>query len=320
MKSLRILTGAHAGVQLPLEAPTVRLGNDVSVDIQLDDWTQTAIELRVQPDGDVLLRAAGGAETAVRDFAPLRFGDIVLCVGPATGEWPSDMALIGKVLEPAAPAGVPRQVWRRAAIAGFATGALMLGGLVMIAGHGADEVRAEDANLKLSARVGRALAAGGAAELTVSESQGRVIVEGLLASGSELAKVRSLLEPFGREVITRLASAPDVAGSIGDALGGAQLHVRYAGKRVFVVEGSTADLERLIDDARRVGADFGSLVARIEIDVAEKAAPSRGNVGAVLSDDDVQYVQTSDGTKHVTLPRQQESDAGPPAQTSLPPN
>ncbi|WP_186830349.1 hypothetical protein [Mitsuaria sp. TWR114] len=58
MKQLRVLTGVHAGVHLPLSASTYRIAADEQADIQLVDWHAEPLILELTENGQVLVLAA----------------------------------------------------------------------------------------------------------------------------------------------------------------------------------------------------------------------------------------------------------------------
>ena len=110
------------------------------------------------------------------------------------------------------------------------------------------------------------------------------VVEGLLPGSAEMARARAALQPFGEgQLLHRYASASDIVRQIGDALNRPGVRVVHRGQGVFAVEGQAADPADLQDEVRRIAGDIGPLVRLLD------------------GDDGLQYVQTADGTKHLSL-------------------
>ena len=79
------------------------------------------------------------------------------------------------------------------------------------------------------------------------------------------------------------------------------LNVSYLGEGVFAVGGASTDLDRLRGSVQRIAADLGPLIKRIDLVASELPPPERVRIGAMLAADDLQYVQTGDGTKHFSI-------------------
>jgi len=325
MKQLRVLTGVHAGVHLPLSASTYRIAADEQADIQLVDWHADPLVLELTENGQVLalaspLNAAPGAalddataaapSAPMADFEPRRFGDVVLCVGPADAAWPSDIELMERLMRPAravveaaAPVIEAATTGSRRVLAWGLVAALTLGGLLttVIARHAQaarDAVKPEP----LVGQVYRAISGAAIPEVTVRAAGDRVIVEGLLPDAAAAQALRQLLDRFPVERIEhRYASAADIAQSISEALDTPGLVVRYRDRGVFVVGGRAAFPDRVRDASTRVAADLAPLVRGIEVAVASAPVPDSVPVGAMLATDGLQYVQTRDGAKHLSL-------------------
>jgi len=340
MKQLRVLTGVHAGVHLPLSASTYRIAADEQADIQLVDWHAEPLVLELTENGQVLVLAAplngslngspiatpgatlnaasgaaaddpAGTGASMADFEPRRFGDVVLCVGPADdAAWPSDIELMERLMRPvqavveaAAPVVEAAVNGGRRMLAWGLVAALTLGGLLatVISRH-AQAARAAVKPEPLVGQVYRAIASAAIPEITVRAAGERVIVEGLLPDAAAAQTLRQLLDRFPVERIEhRYASAADIAQSISDALDTPGLVVRYRDRGVFIVGGRAAHPDRVRDASTRVAADLAPLVRGIEVAVAPAPVPESVPVGAMLATDGLQYVQTRDGAKHLSL-------------------
>ncbi len=325
MQQLRILTGQHAGAQLRLVHRAYRIASDEEADIQITDWDHAPLVLVVEhKDSGVsmVLHHCGEDGQAAQllgplvDFMPRSFGDIVMCAGPDEASWPSDMALLARLM---APKPAPARAGGRSVgltLSAVLSVVVLLGGIagVVLMQPVASAPVAPPSPME---RVQQALRHAGVSGLTIRPSSRHVLVEGLLPTSAETARVRAALQGFGDEVVLhRYAAASDMVRQINDALHRPGLQVAYVGAGVFKVDGDVADPARLREDVRRVAADIGPLVVRIDVAVKE-ALPSGGvHVGSMLQGDDLHYVQTADGTKHLSL----QTSADDLSDAALPPS
>jgi type III secretion protein D len=307
MKQLRILTGRHAGAQLALTQPQYRLGAGGDADILVSDWTADPLLLQVDGDHGVTATAGGTAAAAARtlaDFEPCRFGDVVLCTGPHDAAWPADMQLLERLMRPPVPAAAVRRAGPSGVLA--ATGVvatLTVAGLFLfLVSHQADAARDRMPPEPLGDQVLRAVRSSTRADVAVLPQGERVVVEGLLDSSADVAAMRQLLARFPGEYIEhRYAAANEVAQSIDDALASPDLAVAYRGRGVFEVTGRTQQPDQVRRAASRIAADLAPLVRGIEVVAAEVQPPDRVPVDAMLSGHGLQYVQTRDGAKHLSI-------------------
>ncbi|MDH0868420.1 HrpD5 family protein [Mitsuaria sp. GD03876] len=339
MKQLRILTGRHAGVQLRLTRRQYRIASDEEADLQISDWDQPALVLTFEEEGSdvspALQFTADDATPAkplgrLEDFLPRRFGDVVLCAGPDSAEWPSDIALMDALMRPAA-AVAAKVAGHPAAVAATRRPGwgLKLSALVVAAGLLAAFASVVSTQTAASVappvspmeQVLQALRQAGVDGLTVRRVDRRLVVEGLLPGGAEMARARAALQPFDEQMLLhRYAAASDLARQIGDALNRPGVRVVYRGHGVFGVEGQAMDAQQLRDEVKRVAADIGPLVTRIDVAVEETLPAARVRVGAMLAGDGLQYVQTADGTKHLSLRTPFEDGAASAAEPSSAPS
>jgi type III secretion protein D len=319
MKQLRVLTGLHAGAQLLLTALTYRIAADEQADIQIVDWSSEPLVLDIREEGQVVAialesadLAAAGASSAealkaagrlFEDFIPRRFGDVVLCVGPEDGDWPADMQLLERLMKPA-PVAATVQKSRAPSvfIAVCVVASVLVGGYTAVVSRNATAAKARVPNEPMLSQVRSAVFPAAPPGLRVVALGERVLVEGLLANSAEVAAVRELLARFPAEQIEhRYAAASDVAQSISDALSSPELAVAYRGRGVFAITGRTTQPDKLRLAASRIATDLAPLVSSIDVVAAEAQAPDRVPVEAMLSSDGLQYVQTRDGAKHLSL-------------------
>lgn len=319
MKQLRVLTGRHAGAQLLLTALTYRVAADEQADIQIVDWSSEPLVLDIREEGQVVAIAMESADVAAvgaanaqdlkaagrlfEDFVPRRFGDVVLCVGPEDGDWPADMQLLERLMKPAAVAA-PVQKSRAPGvfIAVCVVTSVLVGGYTAVVSRNATAAKVRVPEEPLLSQVRSAVFPTAPPGLRVMALGQRVLVEGLLANSAEVAALRELLARFPAEQIEhRYAAANDVAQSISDALSSPELAVAYRGRGVFAITGRTTQPDKLRLAVSRIATDLAPLVSSIDVVAAEAQAPDRVPVEAMLSSDGLQYVQTRDGAKHLSL-------------------
>jgi type III secretion protein D len=318
MKQLRFLTGRHAGMNLVLNASTYRISDDPEADIQITDWSDQTLDLTIREDEPDMSTAAtyatyrlgpDSAAQALADLVPRRFGDIVLCLGPALGPaWPSDVDLLGRLLapivsEPAASAGpaAPKR-YRLWTMCSLSVAALAIGVafVTVISSSSQAAVQREQPSVLLRAQ--RAIEHLGVPGLTVRVEGDGVLVEGLVATPNDCAMVRAALSglPAGA-VHHRYAAASDVAQSIAEALSAPGIRVTYAGAGEFHVDGAAVGADGLQTAADRLVNDLAPLVRTIRVAVTDLPPPQRTPAGAMLHIAGMEYVQTRDGTKHISL-------------------
>ncbi len=316
MKKLRILTGLHAGAHISLNHGEHVVSRADDADIHITDWKHEPIRLTADEQGSavnvMVLDPASDTVTpldALEDLVPRQFKDIVLCIGPANTPWPSDLKLMEKLMRPQQrkPAakngkkqgGLPSP---RALVCMVGASIMLLSGFAGLVVSMSSKAEARRPGESLLGKVQRAVHATQALGVIVRNEQGRVVVEGLVDTGADAAKLRAALQTFPKDsVLQRVASAADMAQSITDALANPGLSVVYRGDGNFLVTGSSLDLERVRSSLRRIAGDLGPLVGRIDIAAKELPPPETVPVGALMSSDDLNYVQTRDGTKHLTL-------------------
>jgi type III secretion protein D len=102
MKALRVLTGLHAGAQISVAPGSYGIGGADDADICISDWQVEPITLTLGEDGVTRLYSMHGDEVLVADFVAVPFGDVVFCLGPQDGLWPSDLELLAGLWKTAA--------------------------------------------------------------------------------------------------------------------------------------------------------------------------------------------------------------------------
>ena len=315
MKTLRVLTGIHAGASLRLTPGTHRIGSHDDADIRLTDWQGPDAMLEVGPaDAVKISRELSDEEHAgtalLVDFVPMQFGESVLCIGPEDAAWPADVDLLSTLL--ASPvkselASYQRQHQRRrhytvviiCAVVGCVIAAVALLGATQIT-RAAFPSNAETR----ARRVTQALAASHVTGLHVQPLGNAVVVTGMAGTTGDDTTVRALLDRITPQNVQRRSDvAQDVVSSIQDSLGVPGVHVAYAGNGQFVISGKVSDKHALEAAVARVRADLDPNVKGliVQAEEATDAAPDpqSATYSVMFSSDDVRYAETPDGVKHI---------------------
>jgi type III secretion protein D len=343
MKLLRILTGHHAGAQVVLTPGMYRIGADDDADIHLTDWRGEDVLLTMDESGAVcserkeapreVAEASEQADQAEEgdatldpgktwlvDFVPMQFDDTVVCIGWADAAWPSDLALLSTLLNPAEAAAdanvqqdAARARKRRYAGIAVACAAVSIAaiGISFALTTNVSRAALTPPDVRLEQRLNRALADAHLNELHVApdgtqngDGTPRVIASGMVRSASDDYVARQLFERMKPGIVQRrYGVADDTARGIRDAIGIDGVQVTYDGQGVFTVAGTVADKQRVENALERVRGDFGKRVKSLRIALADTpkpaSAPKKGTYIALVSSGDVQYAQTPDGVKHI---------------------
>jgi type III secretion protein D len=314
MKQLRILTGRHAGTDVILEPSTLRIGADAEADLQITDWTTEPLTLTIARSEEDMYTATftvddHQAAQTLEDFVPRRFAEVVLCIGGALREaWPSDLALMQALLHPAAAAqplpapAAAEPAWRSWLIAGTATAAVVIGGAFYIVVSGAAKTAEQRAQPSLLARAQQAIGRSRVSGVVASSSPDGVVIQGLLPSAGDVSRLRAeLVELPPGTVQHRYAAAADIAQGISEALAAPGLNVRHLSGGDFIVEGEAVHAAALQPAADRLVNDLAPWVRSIRVSVKDLPPPPRMPTAAMLQVSGMEYVQTRDGTKHVSV-------------------
>jgi type III secretion protein D len=313
-KRLRVLTGRHAGASQDLCIGSHTVGGSDDSQILISDWSKShgGITLELADGGaDALVwvqRNAAGEPASQRrhvlhDLRPVRFGDVVLCAGPVSSEWPSDAALLRQVF---GPASMIKQAASRhrvllCVLSAFVAGTVLIGGALYSA-------PVESAPKRLSPReraeeIAQRVHALGIGGVEVSTEGDQIVVAGLLEDDAQARKLHAMLQRLdeARTLAHRYASAAQVASMIQGSLGDAELSVAHQGQGVFKIDGHVRSLEALRQKAANLADDMRAHVRRIDVAAVEQPNAGTARPSAVLSDDTDSYVQTAEGIKHLGL-------------------
>jgi len=320
-KEIRLLTGRHAGARIKLNPTHTHIGNGDEADIQISDWNLPTMELNHYDDGRMSIAdpAANSEAVMLDDFVPRRFGDIVLCIGDAQAAWPSDIALLETVLAPAstplpvqsaAPTSVPQPVSvsrkrrgvRTAGLAGVALLAIGCAGIALPAVlhprmdgsmHNetphptVDTLTSELQRLQLG-------------DVQVKRADGRFEIAGVVPDSASETTARNTLEAVAPgKLLWRIGCVDQITRDLQESLHDPALQVRYLGKRVFAVAGVAKNAGAVRETLDQLSGDLAPMLTRIapQFTPDDRMAPP-SDVESLLAVGNLQYVESSDGTKH----------------------
>jgi len=318
-KELRILTGFHAGAQIELNPGTMSIGKDTTADILIQDWSEGTMQLAIDAEDRVTIVATDAADAPLTldDFAPRRFGDVVLCAGPRDALWPSDLQLLEAML--AAPAGADdaaadeavmmgdtrpmpppgRASWTRTGLVAMVVGSVGAGALALTMGGASQAATRPPAPVGL-ADVRNALERLQEPGIELREQANGFVASGIVANGEAARKAHaSLRNVAGSRLRWQVKPADDIARELAESLHEPHVKVRYAGAGRFEVTGNARQPGAVRDVAERFRNDMASPAPRIDVKVERiDELGIAGKVDSALNADSVRYVESSDGTKN----------------------
>jgi type III secretion protein D len=325
MKRIRFLTGKHAGASLDLAHGIHTIGQNDDNDISITDWTFAPLDISVGDDDAVSAswndasagESGDGGESgrvvkSFVDFEPQAFGDIVVCIGPVDGEWPTDMVLLGAAFPPtpqrlAQWAGSELRRSRAPLFVGMAVLALLSVGVALFTSSPADaSLRAQQRESieQVQARLRAAVKTTGAQKVEVGIDGGGLVVTGLLEAAEQARTLRATLDAQNSPypINHRYSTATAVAESIRSAVGVAGAEVKYAGDGVFTFTAEVSDTKAASEAIDRVAADLAPAVRRIDptLEITEKDK-AQVPVLSSMTSGNVSIVQTRDGQKHLVV-------------------
>ena len=316
-KEIRILTGTHAGATLQMAPGLWTVGSGESTDVQVSDWTHAQVALEIAADGSVTCITAGtdGPGLPVADLQPLRFGDIVLCIGDAAADWPEDADLLAKL---DAPAEVPEtaelaELGETSAAVHTARSPkqprrwLFAGGtaLVVTAASAAflpsqtSQATVLPSSATLLQKVRNELAAAHQDELNAQLEGDRIVVHGMVRGHGDAIAVKEMLRRIApTNSLVDFTDVADVIANIQDSVHDSAVKVRYEGKGVFSVSGAVRSVAAVQKTVSQVEADVGPGVKIVQnVTLAAQRWDVADSESALVSGS-LQYVQAVDGSKH----------------------
>ncbi|MEQ7664626.1 HrpD5 family protein [Xanthomonas nasturtii] len=305
---LRVLTGIHAGARLDLEPGSYVLGTDPQADIRIEDWPGCSLIIEVDHDGQVRYRSDALPTTSFIALHPVRFGPLVLCLGDSASDWPDDVALLERLLSPA-PTPATRAPRRKAvravvgAVLALAAAALLPSLQPAFLSDAATPQRQDNRANEVSS----VLKQLGLREARVEQVGTRVRVEGLVTSSADAARLRARLNRYQQAVTVDVVVVDEVLATLRDTLADRDLSVRYDGNGVFSIAGSSDNAERATRRIADLRSDLGPEIRTLHVEITQQdpSVKPPANYDAALLADGLHYVETPDGTKHLTsLPQQ----------------
>jgi len=320
-KEIRLLTGRHAGARIKLNPTQTHIGNDDEADIQISDWKLPTMELSYHDDGRISIadHATGNPAVMLDDFVPRRFGDIVLCAGDANAVWPSDIVLLETALAPkdvpapmmAAEAPLlpqPLKVSRKhsgmrnAGLAGVALVAIGCAGIALPAVlHPRVDASVHDETPQPTVdTLTSALHRLQLEDVQVRRADGRFEIVGIVPDSTAEITAHNTLEAMAPgKLVWHVGCVDQITRDLQESLHDPELRVRYLGNRGFAVAGIAKNAAAARATLEQLGGDIAPMHASIasQFTPDDRMAPP-SDVESLLAVGNLQYVESSDGTKH----------------------
>ena len=351
MTKLRVLTGEHAGASLQLTHARMRVGPNEDLDVYIGDWNVQQIELQrdgtgrhvarwsasddaltldgQSPDGD-------GFQCVLEPWVPVRFGAVILCIGPADEAWPDDAQLLQRCFAPEPVAPPDRQPERRAPFSPLLmtamTAAVVLISSTMLSRSEAIESRmpvGSEADAPSAAapaadlqplpvvadpvqQVREALEPGLRESLEIIAAADRVMVRGVLTSRSAVDELHRQLDrlPADLTVSRRVLSVSEIVDRLHESLPAAGLQVKHTGRSRFELSGTVDDVARATRAVQPVAADLGEFGLQIHIALQPRRTTVTTMSGMLIDGQGASFVRTRDGVKHIVSAAQSVASAG----------
>ncbi len=323
MKILRVLSGIHAGAQIKLDSITLRLGANEEADIRLTDWSEPSLMLTFNGQGIVQLESipiapSEASETestdmvaapiTLNDLAPMKFGDVVLCVGDESASWPNDAELLNLLAKPTKTNQHLKSPSSRLRLAlmvvgGVALSAALITTVVIWQARRTAQMEYQAKINTPAHQMKQALKKAGITGLEVVQRNNFASVQGVVATANDDIAVRRIIDQLNaldNAIAPNYDVATSIAQNITESLGIPGVQVKYAGAGVFQVIGTVANLEQAQQALEKLKPDFSGNVKRID-SLLTQAPPNDPNArySVFMSSSGVRFVVTPDGVKHV---------------------
>ncbi|WP_153099957.1 HrpD5 family protein [Paraburkholderia hayleyella] len=305
IREFRLLTGVHAGARLQFSDQPMTLGRSAHADIVINDWDGPDMQLVLEPEGRVTLGVADCTQPAVvlEDLVPRRFGDIVLCVGPADVPWPGELQLLQNLLTPAKASHAAARVQgvSRSRLSKTVLGAGALGVLALVWSGLAPQAANPPLQHASLAELRAGLARLHLPDIELRDEAHGFSAHGIVASAAQGdAAQRALNTLAGTTLAWHVKTQAELTQQLQESLHDEpNVQASYLGQRRFALHGEALHPALLRLSAQRFRADLEPLVADVAVQVSRSApASAYGEVESVLSSSDVRYVESSDGAKH----------------------
>jgi len=342
MTKLRVLSGDHAGASIDWLGARLMVGRSEERDVFIGDWDVQELELRREADGRHQARwLADGASATVagetqdgdslfcwlEDFVPVRFGGVILCVGPSDTEWPSDAFLLERCFAPPtvveAPASESRRSHPRRSLLLIAaatpivamTAAATLHFVPSRAGAHPEPATERSTAMRSAApvdasvdpvqRLLSALDSRMLPMLDVQRSGDRLVVRGVLASRADVDLLNNRLDAYagGPAIKRRFLATPEIIDRLVEALPGREVHVTRESGHRFRVSGTVDDPVRANQAIGQVASDLAEFGLEIDSDLQSRHTGIPALSGLLVDNDGTSVLRTSDGVKHIVVGR-----------------
>jgi type III secretion protein D len=353
MTRLRVLSGRHAGVSIDFSSSQLVVGNSEENDVFIGDWNAQTIELGQDAQGRVIAFWTGSVEALpvpgqqahpegwsclLQDWQPVRFGAIIVCVGPQDQEWPDDADLLqrcfARPLAPAKPAAP--SAWRSPRVRSglviaavccalalvspwmvrgseassphntmapvqLAQAAMAASGSAAQAANASPKRQVPSAAARTVTQLEQLLDSAALASVTPEASAQRVVVRGVLSSRSQVDLLNKLLDSTSFEVpvLRRFVSAQEVVERLYESLPKAKLAVRHVKGSSFEIDGQTADSTHLAAAIAHIAADMAEFGVTVHSMVAPANAALPSVSGTLVDGYGTSFLRTRDGVKHI---------------------
>ena len=326
MTKVRVISGKHTGAFIDWTRPLMKVGSSEDFDIYIGDWNAQTIELVRTPEGHCQAQwLAGSGELPVmgsqlegntyscslEQWVPVRFGAIILCIGPANEPWPADADLLQRLFAPPPPPPLPEPVavaakpparWRKPLmVAGLTLVAVASSAAVLSMKHGAPLVTIVSTPKAPIQTLRDALADKRWPELEVLDQHDKYVVRGVLESREDAAEVHQRLDTLrlDKPVIRHFMAAAAIAELVHESIPDAGLEVKRVGSRRFQVTGASVHRDRTNQTLTRLGADLDHVGVTVVSSVDALVVGSPRISGTLTDREGLSFARTRDGVKHI---------------------
>lgn len=177
--------------------------------------------------------------------------------------------------------------------------------LMLLLSSGSGEAAQVRDSRALAQKAATALVSAGLTELQTSARGPVVVITGMVRTTGDDAIARSIIKRLSKRrgvIEQHYDVATTIVQDIEEGPGMRGAHAEYVGKGVFRVTGTVDDLTRARDALTRLGPSFDSNVRRIDNQLTQSAEAAQPTpYSEIISNGNVRFLQSPDGTKHLYL-------------------
>ena len=345
MTKLRVLSGKHAGACIDLNEQTYTLGASDELDIYIGDWDAQTVKIQVSESSAEVCWQTGGSErhmpldqsvlqdgihrVPLKPFIPVRFGAVIICIGPGNAMWPADADILrilftpplpaAATAKPVAPASRKGLLIMAAVVACVATG--LLGGSLFASNTPLVTLQKPT---PLVDRVRKAVIEAKAEHLTIQQYGPLITLRGLLDTRKQLISLNEKIDALQAkgQISRQYRSAEDVADMIRESLSSLGLEVtRVADSATFHIKGEAANPAKVKATIVGLESDMAEVGVTLTSEISAQKNAGDGKFSAVLVDEDgMSYSQSHDGVKHLVAMAPAPVALSAPSLLPAPPN